>query len=116
MPAHLVPDTWDTDRAADVVIDTLARVAPEAPRALLVQKADSMVAAFVDALDRQGLSVQEVASGEWVHLEWLAAEISVQGDWRGLPSDPYDYADARVLAQQLLSHVREGAQQDAAAA
>lgn len=108
MPALLAPATWDTDRAADVVTDTLARaIAPDAPRDVLAQKADTMVTAFLDALARQGLSVHEVASGEWVHLEWLAAEISVQADWRGLPSDPYDYDDARGVAHALVEHLRE---------
>ena len=68
---------------------------------------DAELAAFLDALHRQGLSVHEVAAGEWVHLEWLAAEISVQADWRGLPSDPYDFEDARGVAHALVEHLRD---------
>ena len=108
MPALLAPATWCTDAAAEVVVDALERaVAPDLPRDLLAEKSGTMVAAFLDALTRQGLSLQSVGEGEWVDLEWLAAEISIQGDWRGLPSDPYDFEDARGVARSLVSHVRD---------
>ena len=108
MPALLAPATWDTDAANEVVLDALERsIAPDLPRDLLAQRSGTMVAAFLDALTRQGLSLQSVGEGEWVDLEWLAAEISIQGDWRGLPSDPYDYEDARGVARTLVAHVRE---------
>lgn len=109
MPALLAPATWCTAAAAEVVVDALERaVAPDLPRDLLAEKSGTMVAAFLDALTRQGLSLQSVGEGEWVDLEWLAAEISVQGDWRGLPADPYDFDDARGIARTLLGQLRVG--------
>lgn len=108
MPA-LTTHTWDTGRAAEAVVDALELgLGGEHPRDLLAQRSESMVDAFLDALDRQGLSVQAVVEGEWVDLEWLAAEISVQGDWRGLPADPYDFDDARGIARTLLGQLRVG--------
>lgn len=108
MPALLAPATWGTDAANEVVLDALERsIAPDLPRDLLAQRSGTMVAAFLDALGRQGLSVESVVDGEWVDVEWLAAEISIQGDWRGLPSDPYDFEDARGVARSLVSHVRD---------
>lgn len=107
MHAVVAPPTWDTDAAAEVVIGSLERsFGAEHPAAFLAQKSTTMVDAFLDALARQGLSLAAVASGEWIDVEWLAAEISVQGDWRGLPSDPYDFDDARGVARTLLTHVR----------
>ncbi len=110
MHAVVAPATWNTDRAAATVVDILARtVGADHPRDVLAQKSRTMVGAFLDGLSRQGLTLDDLGSGRRVDVEWLAAEISVQADWRGLPSNAYDYDDARGVARALLRYASQDA-------
>lgn len=103
-----MPSRWDARRAAAAVQDRWEHTLPGAyPEQLLSDRAQSMVETFVAALRRQGQSGQTVATGGWVDIERVAAEISILADWRGLPSDPYDYEDARDVTRTLLQHLRE---------
>lgn len=111
MHAVLAPAIWDNDQAVETVVDTIAdQVGANHSRDVLAQKSLTMVNAFHDGLQRQGLTVDDVRDGQRVNVEWLAAEISVQADWRGLPSNAYDYDDARSVARRLLSLVRAASQ------
>ncbi len=104
------PSAWDPRRAAAAVRDRWERTLPGSyPEHLLSDRAQSMVHAFEAAIGRQGESLHSVATGGWVDIERVAAEISILADWRGLPSDPYDYEDARDVTRTLLQHLREPA-------
>lgn len=103
-----MPQGWSAARAAEAVRDRWTHILRrEYPADLLRSRSESLVDAFVYGLGRQGLTGRDVAYGGWVDIEWLAAEISVVGDWRGLDSDPYDFEDARDVARTLLAHLRE---------
>ncbi|GAB98262.1 hypothetical protein BJY21_001604 [Kineosphaera limosa] len=105
-----MPQSWSAGRAAQAVRDRWSQIQRNSyPHDLLAHRSESMVNAFCYGLSRQSLSGLDVARGGWVDIEWLAAEISVVADWRGLDEDPYDFEDARDVARTLLADLRNNA-------
>lgn len=108
--AVVMPRGWSAARAAQAVRDRWQHtLTGNHPSELLRRRSESLVDAFVYGLGRQGLTGRDVACGGRVDTEWLAAEISVVGDWRGLANDAYDFEDARDVARTLLAHLRNTA-------